>query len=352
MNSIKIKNFIITENQRPMFVAEISGNHNQKLSNALKLIKRAKEAGADAVKFQYYNENDMSLNYKKKEFKIKDKKSPWRGKYLFDLYKKSSTPKKWFKKLFSYSKKMGILSFTSVFNHQDIIELEKLGNPAYKISSFEINHLPLIDRASKTGKPIIISTGIASNKNIVDAINICKKNKNNKIILLKCTSEYPAKLENSNLNSIPFYKKKYKCLVGLSDHTKGITASIVAAQKGACMIEKHLKLRTDKKSVDSSFSIDPTGLSQMIKICNQIKLVGGKKIFKDSKSVLKSKKFSRSIYTSKKIYKGEFANESNIRVIRSNKGIEPKYYFNLIGKKFRVSLSAAKPLKRKYLILK
>ncbi len=350
MHSLKIRNLEIKKGKIPIFVAEISGNHNQKFSTALKLIKAAKDSGADAVKFQYYDENDMTLNSKNKEFLIKDKKSPWFGKYLFNLYKKSSTPKMWFKKLFQYSNKIGLPCFTSVFNHEAVDFLEKIGNPAYKISSFEINHIPLIERVSKTGKPIILSTGVANDFEINQAVKICKKNKNNKIILLKCSSEYPAKLSESNLNTIHYFKKKYKCFVGLSDHTKGITAPISAYHKGACMIEKHLKLDEKRKVVDADFSLTPKEFHLMTSICKNLKSVEGKFKFVVSKSVKLNSKFKRSIYTSKKVKKGSLVNSKNIVIIRSNKGLHPKYYTKIMNKKFSKNLNVATPLKKSFLI--
>lgn len=350
MRSLKIKNLKIKEGKIPIFVAEISGNHNQKFSTALKLIKTAKNSGADAVKFQFYDEDDMTLNSKNEEFLIKDKKSPWSGKYLFDLYKKSSTPKTWFKKMFQYSNKIGLPCFTSVFNHKSVDFLEKIGNPAYKISSFEINHIPLIERVAKTGKPIIMSTGVANNIEISEAIKICKKYKNNKIVLLKCSSEYPAKLNESNLNSIPYFKKKYKCFVGLSDHTKGITASISAYHKGACMIEKHLKLEEKRKVVDEDFSLTPNEFYLMTNICKNLKSAEGKHKFKISKSVKLNSQFKRSIYTSKKVIKGSLVNSKNIIIIRSNKGLHPKYYTKIINKKFSKNLNIATPLKKSFVI--
>ena len=190
----KIKNLEIKEGRIPIFVAEISGNHNQKFSTALKLIKAAKDSGADAVKFQFYDENDMTLNSKNEEFLIKDKKVHGLENIFLIFIKSHLHQKTWFKKLFQYSNKIGLPCFTSVFNHEAVDFLERIGNPAYKISSFEINHIPLIDRVSRTGKPVILSTGVANDFEISQAVKICKKNKNNKIILLKCSSEYPAKL--------------------------------------------------------------------------------------------------------------------------------------------------------------
>ena len=285
MNKIFIKNKIISENSKPFIVAEMSGNHNQSLNLALRIVKATHNAGADAIKLQCYTPDSMTLNINKKDFVINDKNSPWNGMKLYDLYRKAATPQSWFKKIYKYSKKLGILCFSSVFDFDGLKVLESIGNPVYKISSFELNHIPLIDAVSKTKKPIIISTGMGSDEEIKLAVDTCRKNKNNKIILLKCTSEYPTKIENCNLSQINSYKKKFKCLVGMSDHTDDYIAPIIGVSRGAVLIEKHFKLNDKLKSVDQSFSLGPESFNKMVLETAKVKKIlgSGKNYFQDQK---------------------------------------------------------------------
>lgn len=345
---LKIDNRKLSSKSRPIFVAEISGNHKQSLVIAKKLIKSAKIAGADFVKFQLYEPLDMTLKSNNQEFVINDPQSPWYKKNLFQLYKKSCTKKFFFKKIFSYAKKIKLPCFTSVFNPDAVDFLEKLDVPAYKISSFEINHIPLIERVSKTKKPIIFSTGVANYSEIYEALKICRKNKNNKIVLLHCSSEYPANLKNCNLNHISILKKKYKCLVGFSDHTLGITASSAAISKGAVLIEKHLKLDSKAHYVDEKFSLTPAAFANMIAEGNKTFDSMGKYFFSKNASINFNLKFKRSIYVSKDSNKGEKITIKNISIIRSNKGLHPRYFQNVLNKRFTRDLKVGMPLKISY----
>ncbi len=349
MTKIFIDNYNISKKNKPFFVAEISCNHGGSLLRAKRLIKAAKQSGADAVKFQLFSPDDMVLSSKNDEFVIKDKNSPWYNKTLYDLYSEAFTPKKWFKELFSYAKENKIICFSSVFNHDSVEFLEQLNTPAYKISSFEINHLPLIDKVSKTRKPIILSTGVADYKEIEEAIKVCKKNNNNKIIILKCSSEYPLSLKECNLNNIKYLEDRFNCKVGFSDHTDDLTAPIAAIYKGAVLIEKHFKMSDKDKVLDSKFSITPKEFSKLVKFGKNYIDTFGKKIFKTSKSVNFNKKFKRSIYISKNIYKGDRVSEKNIKIIRSNLGLHPKYYYQILNKSFKKKFSAGTPLKKTYI---
>lgn len=345
---LKIGNFKLSNNSRPIFVAEISGNHCQSLPLAKKLLDSAKKSGADFAKLQLYEPMDMTLNTINKEFIIKDPKSPWYKKSLYEVYKKSCTHKKFFKKVFSYAKKIKLPCFSSIFNPELVSFLENLGVPAYKISSFEINHIPLIEEVSKTKKPIIFSTGVASYDEIKEAIKICKKNGNKKIIILHCSSEYPAALENCNLNHIMILKKKFKCLVGFSDHTKGLTAPLAAIAKGAVLIEKHYKLNQKKVFIDGDFSMTPEEFKSMTLIGKKLTETFGKKFFSRNKSTNFNAKFKRSIYISKNSKQGEKLSGKNLSIIRSIKGLHPREFNNVLNKRFTKNVKMGIPLQFKH----
>ena len=348
MNEIKIGSIKLSEKYKPIFVAEISANHNQSFVLAKKMLNSVKRSGADLLKLQLYEPLDMTLNLKNKEFIIKDTKSPWYKKSLFDLYKKSCTKKDLFIKIYKYAKKIKLPCFTSVFDTDSVEFLEKLKIPAYKISSFEINHIPLIEKVSKTKKPIIFSTGVATYSEIYEAIKICKKNNNNKIILLHCSSEYPAELKNCNLNHIKTLQKKFNCLIGFSDHTLGLAAPLSAISQGAVLIEKHFKLNKKGNYIDKDFSLTSSDFRHMVTIGKSMKDTLGRKTFSRNKSTNYNSKFKRSIYISKDTQKGEKLSEKNISIIRADKGIHPRNYIKVLNKRFTYNLKAGKPLLKKY----
>ena len=291
---MKIKNRTIDIKNRPFIVAELSGNHSGSLSKALRLIKLAKKSGADAVKIQTYTPEDITLNVNRKDFVINNKYGPWNKKKLFDLYKKAHTPIEWHKKIFQYAKKLKIICFTSVFNEKRIAFLEKLGCPAYKIASFENNHYPLIKSVLKTNKPVIVSTGMMNLKEISELVIFLKKYRTKNLAILKCTSSYPSKIEEANISTIPYLRKKFKNIeVGLSDHTLGIAAPCAAVSHGATIIEKHLVLNKKNRTVDSSFSITPDELKNLISVTNEIHSSLGKLNYKQSQNETKNKKLKR-----------------------------------------------------------
>tara|TARA_B110000967_G_scaffold177043_1_gene190886 strand:+ start:464 stop:1522 length:1059 start_codon:yes stop_codon:yes gene_type:complete len=341
---ITIDKKIISQNSDPYIVAEMSGNHNQSISMALKMVKLAHEAGADAIKIQTYTADSMTLNVNKKEFVIKDKTSPWFGQKLYDLYERASTPRAWYEKIFKYSKKLGITCFASVFDLETVDLLEKLKVPAYKISSFELNHIPLIKKVALTKKPIILSTGMATMQEIQEAVSVIKKNKNDKLILLHCTSEYPTDINNCNLQKILILQDRFKCMVGYSDHTDEVIAPIVAVSKGAVLLEKHFKISEKIKSVDSEFSLGPKNFKKMILECSAAKKSIGTKNLKMSKSEKFNKAFTRSIYVSKNVKINEIISYKNIKIIRSNKGTHPRSFYSILGKKFKKNLKIGDPL--------
>jgi len=325
----------------PFFIAEISGNHNGKISNAKKLIDLAKKGGADAVKLQTYTPDMMTL--KNNKFKIKT--GLWAKKYLWDLYKKAHTPLNWHKSLYSYAKKKKIKIFSTPFSTDGVDFLEKLNTQIYKVSSFEMNDLNLIKRIAQTKKPMIISTGLASLNEIKRTVITAKKNGCKKIYLLYCVSSYPSKAIDFNLNNIETLKKKFNCSVGLSDHSLGSKIASLAVCKGAEIIEKHICLK-NIRSVDSDFSLTE---DEILKFRNDInladQLVKNPK-FTRSKDEEKNKIFRRSIYAIKDIKKGEKFSALNIKTFRPNLGLSATHYFNLINKKSPYNIKKNKPLSK------
>ena len=344
---IKLGTKLITKNSKPFFVAEISTNHNSNLNKTLEMIEAAKDAGADAVKFQTYTADTMTIKSNDKQYRVTNKSSPFLGKSLYSLYKKGSLPWEWHNLLKKKAQKEKILFFSSPFDISSVNFLDKLNVPCYKISSFELTHLPLIAAAAKKKRPLIISTGMGTLLEINEAVKTAKKNSCKKIILLKCTSNYPANEEDCNLISIEKLQKKFNCLVGLSDHTTGIASSITSIAYGAILIEKHFKLKNDKSSIDAKFSIDPNNFKLMVKEGINAWKAKGKVFFGPTKSEKKSIRFRRSIFAIKEIKKNEIFTHKNIKILRPAIGLKPKFYFDMIGKKSRANIKKFSPIKFK-----
>lgn len=340
---IKIGKLKISNSSPCVIVAEISANHKGSLGNAKKLISTAKKIGADAVKIQCYEANDITLKSSSKDFKIK-KNSPWfKYKNYWNLYNNASTPVAWVKPLLDHAKKIGIEIFASIFDEKKILVMEKYGISAYKIASPEINHLPLIKEISKTRKPIIISTGLAEKYDIENFLKNIKKEFLKNIIILKCTSIYPSPLDELNLNDLNIYKKKYKTIIGLSDHSLSNLPSIIAVSYGAKMIEKHLVLDNKQKTPDSFFSLKPKEFKKLIiDIRNTEKCIKTKPISNKLKKNMMNK---RSIYVSENIKKSEKISKKNIKVVRPYHGLHPKYYYKILGKKVKKNFSIGDRLK-------
>ena len=346
---MKIKNRIISENYPPFIVAEISANHNNRLSRALKLIDEAKKAGADAVKIQTYKADTITMKSKNKNFLIKDKNSLWNGKYLYDLYKQGSTPWEWHKEIFERAKKNKIICFSSPFDEKAVDFLDLLKCPIYKVASFENNHFPLIKKIIRKKKPIIISTGVSTLKDIKNIIDLLKRKKFKNFSLLKCTSSYPASSFDSNLRTISDLKNKFKIEVGLSDHTPGIGAAIASVSYGASIIEKHFTINKLAGGLDDSFSIQPDELEMLVRETRQAWASKGKIFYGLTKSEKKSKIFKRSIFISKDIKKGEKFTKNNIAIIRPGNGLSPIFYEKIIGKKSKKNIRKATPMKFSYI---
>ena len=345
---MKIFNRIISEKKPPFIIAEISANHNNSLQRALKIIDEAKKAGADAVKIQTYKAETITLDSKKKDFLIDDKKSLWHGKYLYELYQKGSTPWEWHKEIFERAKKNNIICFSSPFDETAVDFLKKFKPQVYKVASFENNHVPLIKKIIKTNKPIIVSLGLTKLKDVKYLISLFKKCKFKNFALLKCTSAYPAKLEESNLKTILDLKKRFNVEIGLSDHTPGIGAAIASVAYGATIIEKHFTLNKNAGGFDDIFSIEPHELNSLVQESKRAWLSLGKVYYSYTKSEKRHSMFKRSIYTSKDIKKGELFSKNNVKIIRPNKGLHPKYYFEILGKKSLKNIEYATPFKKKF----
>mgnify|MGYP006075103457 CR=1 FL=1 len=314
-------------------VAELSANHNGSFDTAIETIKAAKRAGADAIKLQTYTADTITLDSKTDDFLLKQG-TLWEGKYLHDLYKEAYTPWEWHKQLFEVAKEEGLICFSSPFDLTAVDFLESLENPIYKIASFEISDIPLIKYVASKGKPIIISTGIASKEDIELAIATCKNEGNSQIALLKCTSSYPAPISEANLTMIKDFANKFNVIPGLSDHTLGLTAPIVAVTQGAKIIEKHFILDKSIGGPDASFSLDQKEFTQMVKAVREAELAIGKVDYKLTSKQLEGKNYCRSLYVSKDVKKDELITIKNVRSVRPGHGLHPKYLKDILGKKF------------------
>ena len=329
------------QKNRIFLVAELSANHHQSKDIALKTIKAAKESGADAVKLQTYTPECLTLNCNSKYFQIQG--TLWEGKNFYQLYQEAMTPWEWHKDLFEYAKELGIICFSSPFSKEGVDFLEELGNPIYKVASFEIVDLELIEYMAKTKKPIILSKGIATKEEIKEALDVCKKEVKD-ITLLQCTSSYPAPLNEANLSLIPKMQKDFGVKVGLSDHTLGIAAPIVAASLGAKVIEKHFILDKRLGGPDSAFSIEPQEFSAMAKAVREVEELLGVESYELSQKSKEGRMFMRSLFVVEDIAKGERIKENQIRSIRPGYGIPPKMKYQVVGKKAKKALKRGEPL--------
>jgi|TARA_B100001964_G_scaffold228785_1_gene280319 pseudaminic acid synthase len=328
----------------PFFIAEISANHCSDFTLAKELIKCAKDNGADAVKLQTYTADMMTIKSNKKYFKIKS--GLWKGYNLWKLYDEAHTPLKWHKQLFDYGKKLGIIVFSTPFDETAVDFLEKLRCPIYKVASFEMTDIPLIKKIALTKKPMIISTGMATLDEIELTYKTAKKYGAKDISFLYCVSNYPSKNTDFNLNNIKILKDKFKCRVGLSDHSRDKRVAIAAIAAGAEIIEKHIALDNQKRGLDIEFSLKGKQIRNFKENIDLAHILLGKKQFHRNKTENKSKVFRRSIFVTEDISKGEKFNTKNIRRIRPGYGLEPKYYEKLIGKKTPFKLYKGEPLKK------
>jgi pseudaminic acid synthase len=336
--------FSLTEKtKRAVFViAEISANHGQDFKRALRLIEKAGDCGADAVKFQAYTPDTLTINADNKYFRIKHPK--WGGQTLYELYKKAYTPWKWFKKLKKVADDSGILFFATAFDKTSVDFLEELNVRFHKISSFELVDLALIEYAAKTKKPLIMSTGMADICEIQEAVTIARNAGAKEIVLLKCVSSYPARPEEMNLKTIPHMKELFGCPVGISDHSLGIGASVCAVALGADVIEKHFILSRKIKTADSFFSIEPEELKELVTNIRIAEKALGKVYYGLTKEESKSKVFRRSLFAVKDIKKGEVFSQENVKSIRPSDGLKPKYIAAILGRKAKRDIKKGTPL--------
>ncbi len=322
---------IIAKNIKPFIIAEISANHNGSLTKAKKMITAAKKAGASAVKIQSYEAESMTINSRKKDFRIKH--GIWKGQNLFDLYESAKTPFSWHQSLFSHAKKEEIIIFSTPFDYSAVDLLDKLNVPFYKIASFEITDLSLIEYIASKKKPILLSTGMSNEKEIGEALEVIKSKGINEILLFHCISSYPAKVEEYNLNMIKTLENQFKTLVGLSDHTIGIEAASAAIALGAVAIEKHFKINQNDTGPDAIFSSDSTEIRNLVSATNKIWKGLGVGSYKRAKDEKKNIIFRRSLYFVKELKKGSVIKKEDIRSIRPGYGLKPKYLNQVITKK-------------------
>ena len=340
----KIKNIFNQKSKRTFVVAEMSANHSSNIKNAFKIVDQAKIIGVDAIKIQLYKANRITINSNKKDFEIKSKS--WKKfKNLYNLYKKAETPYEWYETLKRYCKKRNIILFSSVFDLDTVDFLEKKNCPIYKIASPEITDVPLLEKVSRTGKPVIISTGLASEKDLDLAVKTLKRNKCKKIVILKCTSAYPAPLNELNLAAIKTIKNKYKTIVGFSDHSLGVVAPTIAVSLGAKVIEKHINLEKNKKSVDGFFSLKISEFQEMIKNIRDTEKIIGNKEIRISKNSYKNLAGRKSIYVIRNIDKNEIFTKQNIGSIRPSFGLHPKFFKFILGKKSKKKLKFGQKMK-------
>jgi N-acetylneuraminate synthase len=344
MNDIAIGRRLIGTSHPPFIIAELSGNHSQNFDLAIEMVEAAAEAGADAIKLQTYTADSMTLNVDSSDFVIQEKDSLWFGEALHSLYAKAATPYEWHAKLFARANELGMLGFSSPFDEDAVDFLESLNVPCYKIASFELTDIPLIRKAASTGKPLIMSTGMATLAEIQQAVDCATKAGCDQLILLKCTSTYPASPENSNLKTIPHLREAFSTQVGLSDHTAGIGVSVAAVAMGATVIEKHFVLDRNAGGVDAAFSLEPAELKSLVKESKRAFSAMGNVTYGGTVAEEKSKHYRRSIYVSANIQQGEILTAKNLRIVRPASGLEPKHWDSVLGKKAKTSLTAGTAL--------
>ena len=339
----KIENRIVGGNSSVFIIAELSANHLQDFDLAVKTIQLAKESGADAVKFQTYTPDTITIDVNDEYFQIKEG-NLWCGKTLYQLYQEAYTPWEWQPKLKHIAEELGLICFSSPFDKTAVDFLEEINVPAYKVASLEITDLPLIEYMASKGKPVIISTGIATLADIEAAVNTCKKVGNDQMALLKCTSAYPAPLEEANLRTIPNLADTFKAVVGFSDHTLGISAPIASVALGAKIIEKHFILDRKLGGPDAAFSMEPDEFRSMVDAIRDVEKVLGDVNYNLTEKMKKSREFSRSLFAVDDVKAGELFTEENARSIRPGFGLHPKHLEQILGKKARIDIKKGTPL--------
>lgn len=346
-NQIKIADKLIGPEQSPFIIAEMSGNHNQSLERALEIVDAAAECGVDAIKLQTYTADTITM---KGAYKIVHDNPEWNGKELYDLYKEAYTPWEWHAPIMQRAAEKGLICFSSPFDESSVDFLETLNVPAYKIASFENSHHPLLKKVAQTGKPVIMSTGVSNVSEIDESIRVLRENGCKDLIILKCTSTYPATPENTNLRTISHMKDLYKCHIGLSDHTMGIGVPIAAVAFGAVLIEKHFTLSRAEGGVDAAFSMEPSEMKNLVVETDRAWQGLGEIKYGVQKAEMDSVFYKRSIYIASDLKAGDVLSTQNIRVIRPGLGLAPKYYEWALGKKITRDAKKGTPLTWNFLL--
>ena len=341
---IQIENRKIGKSQPVFIIAELSANHLQDFDLAVKTIKAMKDSGADAVKLQTYTPDTITIDCDNENFQIKQE-TLWDGKTLHQLYREAYTPWEWQPKLKEIAEDLGLICFSSPFDKTAVDFLESMDVPAYKVASFEITDIPLIEYIASKGKPVIISTGIATLSDIEEAITVCKLKGNSQIALLKCTSAYPSPLEEVNLKTIPNLAETFRVVVGLSDHTSGISVPIAAASIGACIIEKHFILDRQLGGPDAAFSLEPEEFKAMVTAIREVEKALGEISYVLSEKVKRSRELCRSLFVVRDVKQGKEFTKENVKSIRPGFGLHPRYLFNIYGQKAKQNIKKGTPLK-------
>lgn len=335
---VKIQDKSVGNGHSPFIIAEMSGNHNQSLAKAMEIVDAAASSGAHAIKLQTYTPDTMTIDKSDNEFFISDPKSLWKGESLYNLYKIAHTPWEWHAPIMARAKERGIICFSTPFDASSVDFLETLEVPAYKIASFENIDLPLIKKVAETGKPIIISTGMANIAEIYEAVETVRQTGNENLVLLKCTSTYPATPENSNILTIPHMRQLFNCEIGLSDHTMGIGVAIAAVAHGATVIEKHFTISRAEGGVDSAFSMEPAEMRALVTESKRAWEALGTITYGAQPAELSGVTFRRSVYVVTPMAAGETFSKENTRIIRPGFGLAPKYYETVLGKRAKTAI--------------
>ena len=339
IDNLEIDNF-----KKPVLIAEMSGNHNQSIEKALKIVDAAAESGADILKLQTYTADTMTLDLHEGDFFISDPTSLWKGQSMHKLYESAYTPWEWHEQIMKRAREKGMSCFSSPFDESAVDFLEELNVPAYKIASFENNHFPLIKKVAQTGKPVIISTGMATMKELAEIIDLLKENKCRDFVLLKCTSTYPASPMNSNILTIPNMINELKCNVGLSDHTLGIGAALAGISHGACIVEKHFNLDRNDGGIDAEFSMEPSQFKILSEEIERAWYSLGKVFYGPTEAEKYAVNKRRSIYLCNDLNKGDKLSAENLKIVRPGFGLSPKEFDRVIGKKLKFDSKKGTPL--------
>lgn len=348
MNTISIGSSAIGIDTPTFIIAEMSGNHNGDLSRALSIVDAAVDAGVDAIKLQTYTADTITLDCDNEYFRTQ-KGGLWEGRTLYDLYAEAYTPWEWHKAIIQHAKERNIICFSSPFDFSAVDFLEDLNVPAYKIASYEIQDIPLISKVAKTGKPVIMSTGIATLSDIYSAVEACKAVGNNNIILLKCTSAYPSPFEEMNIKVIPHMMQMFNCPCGLSDHSLGSEVAVAAVALGARVVEKHLTLSRKDGGVDAAFSMEPNEFKSLVNQIRNVEKALGKVTYDLTEKQVEGRTGGRSLFVSKDIRKGEVFTENNIKSVRPSVGMAPKFYYDVLGRKANCDIKMGTPLSWNYI---